>query len=119
MRCHRHGGHLGRDETTVASKLPFSLGAKLPVAVTEGDRIEMPLTLASELDADVSVRLDATFGPGLAPVGDGTSWPVDLAPGARDSRWVTLEVEGGGARAASVAACTSLASAASVAGALM
>lgn len=96
------GGRLGRDETTVASKLPFSLGAKLPVAVTQGDRIEMPLTLASELDTEVSVRLDATFGDALIPVGGLEPWHVDLDPLARDARWVTLDVQGG-ARTASVA----------------
>ena len=86
------GGHLGRDETTVASKLPFSLGVKLPVAVSEGDRVQLPMTLSSELDRPVTVAVEAAFGEGLT--GALQVDHVDLDPGQRDSRWIDLDVTG-------------------------
>ena len=86
------GGAIGRDETTVASKLPFSMHVKLPVAVSEGDRIDIPLSFTSELDRGVSVAVQPSFGPGLS--GDTGAIDVSLAARARDSRWFSLDVTG-------------------------
>ena len=61
------------------------MGVKLPVAVSTGDRLEVPLTLASEVDRPLTVRLESTLGEGLVAA-EPLPTSASLAPGARDSR---------------------------------
>lgn len=87
-------GAVGREETVIKSSLPFSLAVKLPVEVSEGDRIALPLILANERDRAVTVNLAAHFGPMLK-----LERPVDraqgsIAPLARDTLFYPLSVVG-------------------------
>lgn len=58
-------GKAGRGDAVVGSKLPVSLAAKLPLEVTLGDRIELPVVLTNAtfrgVDAAVSAKLGAAF----------------------------------------------------------
>ncbi len=88
------GGAAGRDETVVKSSLPFSMAVKLPVEVSEGDRIALPLILSNERDRAVQVNLSAQFGNLLK-----LDRPVErsqgsLAPMARDALFYPLTVTG-------------------------
>jgi hypothetical protein len=88
------GGSVGRQETVLKSSLPFSMAVKLPVEVSEGDRIALPLVLANERDQQVAVSLQAAFGNLLK-----LEKPVDraqgqLAPMARDTLFYPLSVVG-------------------------
>ena len=88
------GGAAGRDETVVKSSLPFSMAVKLPVEVSEGDRIALPLILSNERDRSVQVNLSAQFGNLLK-----LDRPVErsqgsLAPMARDALFYPLTVTG-------------------------
>ncbi|MEL6348283.1 MAG: MG2 domain-containing protein, partial [Myxococcota bacterium] len=57
------GGNLaGRAEEVFESSLPFSMNVKLPVAVTEGDQILLPLTLSNERERGTTVNVSAQFG---------------------------------------------------------
>ncbi|MFT4627197.1 MAG: hypothetical protein ACI8PZ_005878 [Myxococcota bacterium] len=87
------GGLAGRDETVFASSLPFSSTVKLPVAVSEGDRIDLPIALSNETDRALAVNLDTSFGDLLRASESGTT-ALDLAAGARDARRVSVEVVG-------------------------
>ncbi|MEZ4239178.1 MAG: alpha-2-macroglobulin family protein [Myxococcota bacterium] len=87
-------GLVGHGEATVTSTLPFSLAAKLPPAVTEGDRLELPLSLANETDRPVAVDLQAAFGDALHLVDADPSGRVALAAGGRDARYAVLDVVG-------------------------
>ncbi|MCA9540547.1 MAG: hypothetical protein KC620_16720, partial [Myxococcales bacterium] len=60
------GGLVGRTEHVIGSKLPFSMSVKLPVEVSAGDTLELPLTLSNERDAKLPVSLSAAFGDLLA-----------------------------------------------------
>ncbi len=91
------GGALGRDETVFASKLPFSMDVKLPVAVSAGDTLEVPLTLTSEVDRPLEITVDAEFGEGLRA--EWPEGPVVLAPGGQQTRWIPLAVTGQGGSA--------------------
>ena len=87
-------GAAGRDETVITSKLPFSMNVKLPLAVSQGDILELPLTLTNEQSAALPVSVTSSFGDLLS-----LSKPVmlsgpTLAPQAREALWHRVEVTG-------------------------
>jgi len=100
------GGAAGGGQVAVASKLPLSLDAKLPLEVSSGDRIQLPVTLANETEDALEATLDARFGaalrlaPSAGPAsGSGSgatsglpTGPVRLAAGERRSFYVPLDV---------------------------
>ncbi len=54
----------GRDETTFRSVLPIDVSARLPLAVTSGDLIELPVIASNRGDeaVELEVRLEAASG---------------------------------------------------------
>ena len=88
------GGLAGRDETVLRSNLPFSMAVKIPLAVSEGDRLRLPLTLSNEQDASLALALEASFPQDLLelqrPIAD--QW--ELAAEARESLFMDLLVTG-------------------------
>ena len=55
-------GQPGIGETTIQSKMPLSLDVHMPVEVTSGDEIKLPITLTNETDRAVDADLSAQFG---------------------------------------------------------
>jgi len=60
------GGLPGRGEAVIKNKMPLALDARLPLEVSAGDKIELPVTLANETDRDLTADLDARFGSAFA-----------------------------------------------------
>ncbi|MEN0060742.1 MAG: MG2 domain-containing protein [Myxococcota bacterium] len=87
------GGAVGRTEHVFENVRPFSLNIKLPVALTQGDQLQLPVTLASEVNRPLTVQLTPTFGPGLT-VADPSPRPVALPARGRDTVWFDVKVEG-------------------------
>ena len=88
------GGVGGKEDTILKSSLPFSMAVKLPLEVSEGDRIKLPLVLSNEYSQPVQVKLLARFG-GLVTL----DRPVErtngeLAAQARDTLYYPLTVTG-------------------------
>jgi hypothetical protein len=88
------GGAAGRDETIVRAALPFSMAVKLPLEVSEGDKIRLPLVLTNEHEQPLDVGLSASFGDLLK-----LDQPVErsrglLAARARDALYYPLTVTG-------------------------
>ncbi len=86
------GGMLGRGEAVVQSKLPLSLEAKIPVEVSAGDTIRLPVTLANETDHALDATLTAKFGAAFKLVEDPSGAPVHLDAGERRALFFPLEV---------------------------
>ncbi len=86
-------GRAGRDETVFDSKLPFSMSVKLPVEVSAGDLIEVPLTISNETADVVDVDVSASFG-GLITAKSELGGTKTLQKNARDSAFYALEVTG-------------------------
>ena len=61
----------GAGDLVIQSKLPLSLDAKLPVEVTSGDSIELPISLTNETDGAVDADLNAQFGAAFKLAGGG------------------------------------------------
>ena len=55
-------GAPGGGQATFQSKLPLNVDAKLPVEVTSGDAIRLPVTLANETSEGIDATLSAKFG---------------------------------------------------------
>jgi len=88
------GGAAGHHEHVFESTLPFSMAVKLPVEVSAGDRLLMPLTLSNERDAEVQVAVDAELGDLLALDSVAHHADVTLPAGARRSLFFPVDVIG-------------------------
>jgi alpha-2-macroglobulin-like protein len=55
-------GAAGGGQVTFQSKLPLTLDAHLPVEVTSGDTIRLPITISNATDEAIDAVLDARFG---------------------------------------------------------
>ena len=112
FRVHAEGigaGLLGGGEALIASRLPLHVEARLPVALSTGDHLELPVTLENQLGAPLEIGLTAGLGdllrlsaaPGAVALAAGerrTVWVgMDVLPGYGEAR-VALDAEGSGAR---------------------
>ncbi len=90
-------GRLGRAEAQVKSKLPVSLVAKLPLEVSAGDELELPVTLTNETTRAFTATITARFGRAFKVRGGAPS-RVKIAAGERKSYFYKLQVVGNGRR---------------------
>ncbi|HEY0992344.1 MAG TPA: alpha-2-macroglobulin family protein, partial [Kofleriaceae bacterium] len=90
------GGRLGRGEALVQSKKPVSLAVKLPLEVSAGDHVRLPVTIANETDQPYRATLAAEFGKAFAVTGGALAPALQLAPGERRSTFYELDVTGDG-----------------------
>jgi hypothetical protein len=90
------GGRLGRGEALVQSKKPVSLAVKLPLEVSAGDHVRLPVTIANETDQPYRATLAATFGKAFTVTGGALAPELRLAPGERRSTFYELDVTGDG-----------------------
>ncbi len=81
----------GGGELVIQSKMPLSLDVHLPVEVTSGDEIRLPVTLTNETDDPIDADLDAKFGAAfqLATMPAGK---LHLAPHEKQSLFYPLRV---------------------------
>ncbi|HEX3760728.1 MAG TPA: MG2 domain-containing protein [Kofleriaceae bacterium] len=86
------GGLAGRGSLTLASKMPMTLDARLPVEVTSGDEIRLPVTLANETDRALDAALDARFGAAFQLAQNPVTGPIHLAAGDKQTLWFPLRV---------------------------
>jgi len=86
-------GAVGRGEAVFKSSLQFSLSVKLPVEVSSGDRLLVPVTLSNERDRALDVSVDASFGALLKQTSDPGRGGA-LAAGTRRSLYFGLDVTG-------------------------
>ncbi|HWN66335.1 MAG TPA: MG2 domain-containing protein, partial [Haliangium sp.] len=89
------GGLPGRGEALVQSKLPVSLAVTMPLEVSAGDTIELPVTLANETTRPYKARISSDFGPAFKVTG-GVPGQVELRGGERKSFFAVLKVIGDG-----------------------
>ena len=87
-------GAAGRAEKVIRSKLPFSMNVKLPLAVSAGDVMQLPLTLTNEQDSALPVSLSASFGDLLTLQRPVVLASPSLAPRRRESLFYDVKVTG-------------------------
>ncbi len=82
------GGYLGHGEALLASTLPFHLEVRLPVELSAGDRLNLPVTLENQRPGTAQVDLSASVGS-LLQLG---ALPGVLTLGANERRTIYVPV---------------------------
>jgi len=92
------GGLPGHGEAVIQSKLPVSLSVKMPLEVSAGDRIELPVTLENETTETREIHVASSFGAAFKVEGD-VPEVLSLKGGERRSFHPVLRVVGNGKQA--------------------
>jgi alpha-2-macroglobulin-like protein len=84
-------GVAGGGEAVIQSKMPLALDARLPVEVTSGDSISLPVTLTNETDGELTADLTASFGAAFK-LGNNPAGKIRLRAGEKKSLFFPLTV---------------------------
>ncbi len=93
------GGLPGHGEALLSSKLPVSLAAKLPLEVSHGDVLHLPVTLTNTTKRWRRARIDAKIGAAFELVRGKTRRDVRVAAGKSHTEFYVIRVVGRGQRA--------------------
>ncbi|MCB9765685.1 MAG: AgmX/PglI C-terminal domain-containing protein [Alphaproteobacteria bacterium] len=85
-------GLAGHAEAEIVSELPFAMDLRLPLEVSAGDRLLLPLSLDNNRDEAVAVDLTAAFGALLRATKD-VPERLTLSAGEERSIFLPMEVE--------------------------
>ncbi|HUT10712.1 MAG TPA: alpha-2-macroglobulin family protein [Thermoguttaceae bacterium] len=88
-----HDGRVGSGKDAVESRIPFNLEPKLPLEVTAGDRIDLPLAVVNDTLEELPVDLLIEHDDLVTLVGD-PQRTVALAAEQRGREYFTLDVTG-------------------------
>jgi len=93
------GGMPGSGTLAIQSKMPLTLDAHLPLEVTSGDEIRLPVTLSNETDGALDADLDARFGAAFQLTRNPVTGKVHLGAGEKRSLFFPLKVVATGGNA--------------------
>ncbi len=85
-------GSPGGGEALIASKMPLSLDAHLPVEVTSGDEIRLPITITNATDGALDANLTAVFGTAFKRTGEQGVTKLQLKAGEKTTLSFPLKV---------------------------
>lgn len=88
---HASGGRIGSGESEIRSRLPFQIEPKLPLEVTIGDRIDLPIAVINTTDRESKVNLSLNTDTSLEALGETTKL-VSLEAGQRKREHISLDV---------------------------
>lgn len=91
--AHGDGGRIGSGQGEIVSRIPFNLEPKLPLEVTAGDRIELPVAVANDSSESLPIELSLETGPLVRLEGE-PRHRLELAAGKRGRKHFTLDVVG-------------------------
>ncbi|MCB9797131.1 MAG: AgmX/PglI C-terminal domain-containing protein [Alphaproteobacteria bacterium] len=86
------GGLAGRGEAELVSELPFALDLRLPLEVSAGDRLQLPLSLRNTRAEQVWVDMVATLGE-LLVLEEGEERRFSIAAEAFESLFLPVQVK--------------------------
>ncbi len=82
----------GAGQLAFNSKLPLTLDAHLPMEVTSGDTIRLPITLTNETDDAIEATLTTSFGAAFKLTSNPVNGTIHLKAGEKQSLFFPLEV---------------------------
>ncbi|GAA5504831.1 MG2 domain-containing protein [Novipirellula caenicola] len=94
--AHATSGRIGSYGGAVTSRLPFQMEPKMPLEVTTGDRIDLPVAVVNATKAEMQVGMSINADSALQPLGE-TTRTLSLAPGQRRRELMSLNVLAGSA----------------------
>jgi hypothetical protein len=84
----------GRGEANIQAKLPLSLEVMMPLEVSEGDQIQLPVTISNETSRAMSASVKASFGKSFVSGANPAEKPIELKAGEKRAIFYTLTVVG-------------------------
>ncbi len=93
---HTMNGRVGSGGGAVTSRIPFQIEPKLPLEVTTGDRIDLPVAVINASDEEISVNVDLKVGRSLKRA-DKESQSFSVAPDDRTRAHFAIDVADGSA----------------------
>ncbi|GAA4451090.1 MG2 domain-containing protein [Novipirellula rosea] len=94
--AHATSGRIGSFAGAVTSRLPFQMEPKMPLEVTTGDRIDLPVAVINATKAEMNVGMSIETDSALQPLGE-TSRTLSLAAGERRRELMSINVLAGSA----------------------
>jgi uncharacterized protein YfaS (alpha-2-macroglobulin family) len=91
---HASDGRIGSGGGEIQSRLPFQIEPKLPLEVTMGDRIDLPIAVINTTNRESEVNLSLSADAALQARGETTKL-VSLEAGQRKREHISLEVVSG------------------------
>jgi hypothetical protein len=85
-------GTPGAGQLAIQNKLPLLLETHLPVEVTAGDKIDLPITLSNETDEALDARLVASFGSAFKVLKNPVSGAIRIPAQTKQTVVFPLEV---------------------------
>ncbi len=85
-------GTPGAGQLAIQNKLPLVIDTKLPVEVTAGDTIQLPITLANETDEAIDANLIARFGTAFKVVNTPSTTGLKIAAHSKQTILFPLQV---------------------------
>ncbi len=89
-------GTPGAGTLAIQNKLPLVIETKLPVEVTAGDTIQLPITLANETDEAIEANLVAKFGTAFKLVATPSTEKLRIAAQSKKTILFPLQVQAKG-----------------------
>ncbi len=83
-------GSVGRMETVFYTQLPFSLDAKLPLFMSMGDKISIPLQLHNNTNKELSGTISADYPSSWIPVAE-SKWKNRMTLKANETKVVNMD----------------------------
>ncbi len=98
---HTSEGRIGSGGGEVTSRLPFQIEPKLPLEVTTGDRIDLPIAVINATEGDLAVGLSLSTDQAIKSDGD-TTRLLSLSGNERTRQHISLRVVEGSAETDSI-----------------
>ncbi|MGI9472570.1 MAG: MG2 domain-containing protein, partial [Rubripirellula sp.] len=92
---HAANGRIGSTAEEIRSRLPFQIEPKMPLEVTTGDKIRLPVAVINSTNAAAEVVLQLESDSALQSSGSDRSRSVSLNPNARTREYFSLNVVSG------------------------
>ncbi|TWU54535.1 A-macroglobulin complement component [Rubripirellula tenax] len=89
--AHSDSGSIGSFAGKIATRLPFQIEPQLPLEVTTGDRIDMPIAFANSSNGQLNIDYSIATDGSLVVQGDANR-KLELDAGQRTRETVSLEV---------------------------
>lgn len=99
-------GTPGAGQLAIQNKLPLVIDTKLPVEVTAGDTIQLPITLANETDEAIDANLIAKFGTAFKLVKTPATAGLKIAAQSKQTILFPLQVQATGTATVELEAAT-------------
>lgn len=94
--AHTWDGRFGQGKAALKVRKDFFVELELPTQLTQGDRVEVPVTLINQREQAVTAKLSAQAQEGLSIVA-GPAPTLEVGPGARETIIVKVLASGVGA----------------------